>query len=160
MNFTTQREIRETAGQKKKHVTQFTAVERHDLEKVIRKVLRKWLRTGIATTKHLKNKVINHETQFSYRLTMETMLNHEIIEYNVTGSDRRVVLRSKTPHSFITPYTSDTTGNLGVQCIVISLNSGKVVTSYINLLEDDHKTLDTRRYDKNLKINLENVLTR
>lgn len=160
MNFTTQREIRETAGQRKKHVTQFTPVERHDLEKVIRKVLRKWLKNGIATTKHLKNKVINHETQFSYRLTMETMLNHEIIEYNVTGSDRRVVLRSKTPHSFITPYTSDTTGNLGVQCIVISLNSGKVVTSCINLLEDDHKTLDTRRYDKNLKINLENVLTR
>lgn len=154
MKFTTQREIRETAGQRKKHVTQFTPVERHDLEKVIRKVLQKWLKHGIATTKHLKNKVINHETQFSYRLTMETMLNHEIIEYNVTGSDRRVVLRSKTPHLIMS------VGNLGVQCIVISLNSGKVVTSYINLLDDEHKTLDTRRYDKNLKINLENVLTR
>jgi hypothetical protein len=79
---------------------------------------------------------------------MKTMLSSTIVEYNETGSDKRILLRSH--------YS-----NHGeVQCIVVSLLSGKVIKSYLNKVDDVHNTLDPRRYNKNLKINLPKHLTK
>ncbi|UYB00594.1 hypothetical protein OLACOIGA_00032 [Enterococcus phage vB_Efa29212_2e] len=140
--------VKRTQGQVKKHASHFTPNEVKQLYKAKDRVKDLWLKRGIKIGFHLQDKIRNGETKFSYEITMKTMLNSTIVEYNETGADKRILLRSHISHN----------GN--VQCIVISLISGKVITSYLNDVYDRHKTLDPRRYDKNLKINLPKHLTK
>lgn len=140
--------VKKTQGQVKKHASHFTHNEVEQLYKARERVKDLWLKRGIKIGFHLQDKIRNGETKFSYEMTMETMLNSTIIEYNEIGADKRILLRSHISQN----------GN--VQCIVISLLTGKVITSYLNDVYDRHKTLDPRRYNKNLKINLPKHLTK
>ena len=140
--------VKKTKGQVKKHASHFTHKEVEQVYNARERVKDLWLKRGIKIGFHLQDKIRNGETKFSYEMTMETMLNSTIIEYNETGADKRILLRSHISQN----------GN--VQCIVVSLLSGKVITSYLNDVYDRHKTLDPRRYDKNLKINLPKHLTK
>lgn len=140
--------VKKTKGQVNKHASQFTHKEVEQVYKARERVKDLWLKRGIKIGFHLQDKIRNGETKFSYELTMKTMLNSTVVEYNETGSDKRILLRSQySKHG-------------EVQCIVVSLLSGKVITSYLNKVDDVHKTLDPRRYDKNLKINLPKHLTK
>lgn len=140
--------VKKTQGQVKKHASQFAHKEVEQLYKARDRVKDLWLKRGIKIGFHLQDKIRNGETKFSYELTMKTMLNSTIVEYNETGADKRILLRSHySKHG-------------EVQCIVVSLLSGKVITSYLNKVDDVHKTLDLRRYNKNLKINLPKHLTK
>jgi len=139
--------VKTTKGQVKKHASQFTAKEVKQVYKAKERIQDLWLKRGIKMGLHLQDKIRNGETKFSYKMTMETMLHSSIVEYNKTGSDKRILIRSHISNE----------GN--VQCIVLSLLSGKVITSYLNKASDRHNTLDLRRYDKNLKINLPKSLT-
>lgn len=140
--------VKKTKGQLKKHASQFTHKEVEQVYSARERVKDLWLKRGIKIGFHLQDKIRNGETKFSYETTMKTMLNSTIVEYNETGADKRILLRS---HYAV---------NKEVQCIVVSLLSGKVITSYLNKVDDVHKTLDLRRYDKNLKINLPKHLTK
>lgn len=140
--------VKKTKGQVKKHASQFTSKEAKQLYNAKERVKDLWSKRGIKISFHLKDKIRNGETKFSYEMTMRTMLNSTIVEYNERGSDKRILLRSHISH------------NRNVQCIVVSLITGKVITSYLNKVDDVHKTLDPRRYDKNLKINLPKHLTK
>lgn len=140
--------VKKTKGQVKKHASQFTHKEVEQVYNARERVKDLWLKRGIKIGFHLQYKIRNGETKFSYEMTMKTMLNSTIVEYNETGTDKRILLRSH--------YSK----NKEVQCIVVSLLSGKVITSYLNKLDDVHKTLDPRRYNKNLKINLPKHLTK
>lgn len=140
--------VKKTQGQVKKHASHFTHKEVEQLYKARERVKDLWIKRGIKIGFHLQDKIRNGETKFSYEMAMETMLNSTIIEYNEIGADKRILLRSHISQN----------GN--VQCIVISLLTGKVITSYLNDVYDRHKTLDPRRYNKNLKINLPKHLTK
>nr|DAH82325.1 MAG TPA: hypothetical protein [Caudoviricetes sp.] len=140
--------VKKTKGQVKKHASQFTHKEVKQLYEAKVSIKDLWLKRGIKIGFHLQDKIRNGETIFSYEMAMETMMYSTIVEYNETGSDKRILLRSHVSQN----------GN--VQCIVLSLLSGKIITSYLNKVEDAHKTLDPRRYDKNLKINLPKHLTK
>ena len=140
--------VKKTQGQVKKHCSHFTHKEVEQLYKARERVKDLWIKRGIKIGFHLQDKIRNGETKFSYEMAMETMLNSTIIEYNEIGADKRILLRSHISQN----------GN--VQCIVISLLTGKVITSYLNDVYDRHKTLDPRRYNKNLKINLPKHLTK
>lgn len=139
--------VKKTQGQVKKHMSQFTPNEVKQVYSAKEHVKKLWLKRGIKISYHLQDKIRSGETKFSYEMTMKTMLNSTIVEYNETGSDKRILLRSH--------YGA----NDNVQCIVVSLLTGKVITSYLNKSYDNHKTLDPRRYDKKLKINLPKHLT-
>ncbi|WPH57039.1 hypothetical protein [Enterococcus phage G01] len=140
--------VKKTKGQVKKHASQFTHKEVEQVYKARERVKDLWLKRGIKIGFHLQDKIRNGETKFSYEMTMKTMLSSTIVEYNETGADKRILLRSHySKHG-------------EVQCIVVSLLSGKVITSYLNKVDDVHKTLDQRRYNKNLKINLPKHLTK
>lgn len=140
--------VKKTQGQVKKHASHFTHKEVEQVYNGRERVKDLWLKRGIKIGFHLQDKIRNGETKFSYEMTMKTMLNSTIVEYNETGADKRILLRS---HYAV---------NKEVQCIVVSLLSGKVITSYLNKVDDVHKTLDPRRYNKNLKINLPKHLTK
>ena len=140
--------VKKTKGQVKKHASQFAHKEVEQVYNARERVKDLWLKRGIKIGFHLQDKIRNGETKFSYEMTMKTMLNSTIVEYNETGADKRILLRSHISH------------NGSVQCIVVSLLSGKVITSYLNKVDDRHNTLDPRRYDKNLKINLPKHLTK
>lgn len=140
--------VKKTKGQVKKHASQFTHKEVEQVYKARERIKDLWLKRGIKIGFHLQDKIRNGETKFSYEMTMKTMLNSTIVEYNETGADKRILLRS---HYIV---------NKEVQCIVVSLLSGKVITSYLNKADDRHNTLYQRRYDKNLKINLPKNLTK
>ncbi|WCS66458.1 hypothetical protein [Enterococcus phage DEfc27b] len=146
--------VKKTQGQVKKHITQCTPQEKEQLNKAKDRVKDLWLKRGIKTGYHLQDKIRNGETKFSYLRAMEAMMHGEIIEYNETGADKRVLIRSGIG------YVGESIDDIVVQCIVVSLFSGKVITSYLNKASDRHKTLDPRRYNKNLKINLPKHLTK
>lgn len=145
--------VKKTQGQVKKHASQCNTKELDQLENALNRVQDLWLKRGIKTGFHLQDKIINGETEFSYKRAMETMLNPVIVEYNETGKDRRILIRSKVGH------VGKTIDDVVVQCLVVSLLSGKIITSYLNKASDRHETLDLRRYNKNLKINLPKHLT-
>lgn len=140
--------VKKTKGQVKKHASQFTYNEVKQVYRAKERVKDLWLKRGIKMGFHLQDKIRNGETKFSYETAMKTMLNSTIVEYNETGADKRILLRS---HYAV---------NKEVQCIAVSLLSGKVITSYLNKVDDVHKTLEPRRYNKNLKINLPKHLTK
>lgn len=145
--------VKRTQGQVKKHASQCSIKELEQLENALNRVQDLWLKRGIKTGFHLQDKIRNGETEFSYKRAMETMLNPVIVEYNETSKDRRILIRSKVGH------VGKTIDDVVVQCLVVSLLSGKIITSYLNKASDRHETLDLRRYNKNLKINLPKHLT-
>ena len=69
-----------------------------------------------------------------------------IIEYNTgRGHERRVVVKD------LTPIKCDN-GKEVVAKYSIDLDSGVIVTVWVNLINDNHKTIDMTYYNKNLKI--------
>lgn len=69
-----------------------------------------------------------------------------IIEYNTgRGHERRVVVKD------LTPIKCDN-GKVVVAKYSIDLDTGVIVTVWVNLINDKHKTIDMSYYNENLKI--------
>ena len=69
-----------------------------------------------------------------------------IIEYNTgRGHERRVVVKD------LTPIKCDN-GKEVVAKYSIDLDTGVIVTVWVNLINDNHKTIDMSYYNENLKI--------
>ena len=69
-----------------------------------------------------------------------------IIEYNTgRGHERRVVVKD------LTPIKCDN-GKVVVAKYSIDLDTGVIVTVWVNLINDNHKTIDMSYYNENLKI--------
>lgn len=146
--------VKKTIGQKKKCFTQMNKFE----------------------LRYLRNKVENlPNIYFSYHaltngvdVTIEQIKNtingyNFIIEYNETTNqngkvDRRVLMRSSTIYNvdFKRADGSIVKGNANL-CFVISIVTGRIITTYYNYIRDNHETIDYRRYDKNLKIIKETI---
>lgn len=141
--------IKKTENQRKKHVKQMTRKEQWYLREQIKNL------PNIRFTQHALNNGVN--------VTMKQIKNtikeyNYIIEYNETTDtydkvDRRVLVRSSRVYKvdFHKIDGSVIKGNANL-CFVISIDTGDIITTYYNFINDEHKTIDMRRYDKTLKI--------
>lgn len=137
--------VKETCGQQKKHITQMTDTDKDNLRLMVANVRQQWLRRGVKLSNHLQEKLLTSQTTFSLGLAMDTILNGQLIEFNIVPSgDKRVLLRSNK--SFICD------GKEVNQCIVVSLKTFKIVTSFLNEVVDNHGTINYTRYNKDLEV--------
>lgn len=136
--------IKKTVGQRKKHHTQLTNEDYKVLRNKLAIVRQQWLRKGITLSYHLQDKMMKGETTFSLEEAMKCIMLGQIIEYNTTDTDKRVLLRST--------QTISHEGKLVNQCIVVSLKTLRVVTSFLNYADDNHSTINLDRYDENLEV--------
>ena len=141
--------IKKTENQRKKHVKQMTRKEQWYLREQIKNL------PNIRFTQHALNNNID--------VTIEQIKNtikeyNYIIEYNETTDtygkiNRRVLVRSSRVYkvNFHKIDGSVIKGNANL-CFVVSIDTGYIVTTYYNFINDGHRTIDMRRYDKTLKI--------
>lgn len=144
--------IKRTKHQIKKHVSQMNEIEKEYLANAIASISSK-----IRFSKHFISSEVKCEKEHVAQLLNCKNLLSLIVEYNETNNgsyvDRRVLVRDGVPKEvtffsnasepFIAP------ANL---CVVVSIVTGRIITAYWNLKDDDHKTIDWKRYDANLKV--------
>lgn len=141
--------IKKTENQRKKHVKQMTRKEQWYLREQIKNL------PNIKFTKH----ALNNNVDVTIEQIKNTIKEYNyIIEYNETTDtygkiDRRVLVRSSRVYKvdFHKIDGSVIKGNANL-CFVISIDTGYIITAYYNFINDEHKTIDMRRYDKTLKI--------
>lgn len=141
--------IKKTENQRKKHVKQMTRKEQWYLREQIKNL------PNIKFTKH----ALNNDVDVTIEQIKNTIKEYNyIIEYNETTDtygeiDRRVLVRSSRVYKvdFHKIDGSVIKGNANL-CFVISIDTGNIITTYYNFINDEHKTIDMRRYDKTLKI--------
>lgn len=141
--------IKKTENQRKKHVKQMTRKEQWYLREQIKNL------PNIKFTKH----ALNNNVDVTIEQIKNTIKEYNyIIEYNETTDtygkiDRRVLVRSSRVYKVDFHKTDGSVikGNANL-CFVISIDTGYIITTYYNFINDEHKTIDMRRYDKNLKI--------
>lgn len=143
-------QVRVTDGQRKKHVSQMSDYELQRLCRKIKPVKR------ISASRHLKQKVENNEVSFTYKMVWDVINNiHKthIIEYNRTSfkgvQESRVLLRTQKSFPVEIGGKGEVRCNL---CFVLSLDSGRLITAYWNEVSDNHKSINTDRYDETLVI--------
>lgn len=141
--------IKKTENQRKKHVKQMTRKEQWYLREQIKNL------PNIKFTKH----ALNNDVDVTIEQIKNTIKEYNyIVEYNETTDtygkiDRRVLVRSSRVYKvdFHKIDGSVIKGNANL-CFVISIDTGDIITTYYNFINDEHKTIDMRRYDKTLKI--------
>lgn len=132
--------VKETPNQIKKHISQFTETEFHVLNAFVNEICG----SKVLLTSHSKTKIpfLNQE------IVDETLADCDVIEFNVTNSRPRLLVRSNKQLAVIVEG-EHTQANV---CIVIDMWNLAVVTSYLNKCDDFHKQLVQSRYDENLDV--------
>lgn len=139
-------EVSVTEGQEKKHITQMTKDE-------VMAITNKLYSLNIGQTKlsfHLQEKLDSEELSIYKSQMVRLLLDFEIIEYNNTRGQSRVLLRGLSKEDTLVDGVIKKS-NL---CIVWNLDTNNIVTAYWNCISDNHNTIDLRRYNANLKINI------
>lgn len=143
-------QVRKTDKQFKKHFTQFSEKEVQYLKSKVKK-----LKNNVYFSKHELNNG-NDTTLQQIKNNINNDMN--IIEYNVTYYDEdkvdiRVVVRGNEIYSVNFKKSNGHIINKEANlCFVISIISGKIITTYYNKVKDNHETIDLRRYCEFLKI--------
>lgn len=136
--------------QVKKHYSQMTLQEKKDCVSLLQNVFEHC--KFFKMTPHFKEKLL---TRIDFDLLTKFILHNKysflnIIEYNETktynNTEKRIVLKY--------PKIVYVKGVPCFQYLVIT-HTGKLVTTYYNRIDDVHKTLDLKYYDKNLKISVD-----
>ncbi|WRW34683.1 hypothetical protein CF5_0099 [Staphylococcus phage CF5] len=132
--------------QKKKHYTQMTKIEIYKCQELVKQAY--GVNNRFVLTNHFKKRVknkvnFNALTYFLHRNKID------VIEYNETlyhgNIHRRLLIRH--------PYVVRLRGQLSFQYMVIDIETGEIITTYYNRVNDTHQTLDlSNYYNKNLII--------
>ena len=135
--------VRTTENQVKKLYSQMTSEEIEKCYIAINNVAGKYWKIS----KHLKEKTT---VTWSLKDIMETIRtgSFDIIEYNRTGNDIRIVVNSyKT-------YQIDTGNGISTctMCICLSVKHNKIISLWYNDILDDHKSINMNRYNKDLEV--------
>lgn len=145
--------IKKTDNQVKKHISQMSLSEVERLEKRLKKInINK-----VTYSHHLHNKDISFYNECLTEI-LQDINAREIIEYNQTTMrngrvDNRVLLREASGRDALLKDNGSTVKKKANLCVVISLDTSRIITAYWNSVCDSHKTMDWTRYDKDLKIN-------
>lgn len=137
--------IKTKQGKLQKHVSQMTPVERVFLKKTVQQLNRNY-----SLSAHASEKIEEGSVKFSWSnliLTVNDFMNC-LIEFKTSNFGDTVLLRGSTP---LDAYLDGKMVKL-VQCVSIDIKTGTIVTVYNNLWNDNHDTIDMRRYQKKLKI--------
>lgn len=127
----------------KKHILQMTQEEVKILKERIRKSIA--FRRPLTLTEHCRERMLEKDIAM-YDLIM-VLKYYDLVEYHVKeheyfGDDERVVLRGKKTY------------NGKNICISYSIVKKRVITAYINNIDDNHDTLDEKNYCESLKIGI------
>jgi len=110
--------------------------------------LAKTLNVTTTFSKHVIDKINNDNVTISKQLLKELYQGkYNVIEYNVTNGRERIVTRSK---SFTTIKVSGKNTRVNL-CMVYQPIDNTVITMYYNDINDNHITLDLKRYSKNFQ---------
>lgn len=138
--------ISQTEGQIKKHYSQFTKEEYLFLKNKLQNLNKE----RIVESYHLSTKFIGYDIDVVKELPYKDDIY--IIEYNQTPTrdyiDRRILVRSKESYD-VNIKGKIIKCNL---CVVFSIVTNEIITIYWNKENDNHRTLNTTRYNKDLKI--------
>lgn len=141
--------VKETIGQRKKHVSMMSDEEIEYLVKRVKRQCHSWSESEHLTSsgRHFHKKYIQD--------ILSSDISKCLIEYNERFSktfSRRVLLRS----SYATPALLDFDGHrswfFANLCIVIDIDTGRIVTAYWNKVSDSHGSINFSRYDETLQI--------
>ena len=137
--------VRKTEGQVKKLYTQMTIQEIKYLDRKLAELDK----NTMEITQHLEDKHINKNINLLKNLPT---MKHKIIEYNETPLkgkiDKRVVIQA------LGKFRVNIDGKMQ-DCkftVVYSLTNNRVITSWYNAVGDNHKTINMKRYNKDLRI--------
>lgn len=138
--------INQTEGQIKKHYSQFSKEEYLFLKNKLQNLNKE----RIVESYHLSIKFIGYDIDVVKELPYKDDIY--IIEYNETPTrdyiDRRILVRSKESYD-VNIKGKIIKCNL---CVVFSIVTNEIITIYWNKENDNHRTLNTTRYNKDLKI--------
>lgn len=141
--------------QQKKHASMMSAEELNYLQR--------WAQrrpvAELSVSKHLQQKdSVSYNPDSVKRMLEDGNLSSLIIEYNRKVFDdgrlsRRILIRDNQPEviTFTKPNGTQFEAE-GDLCIVVDLDSWKLVTVYWNLTRDNHDQVNWSRYERNLVI--------
>lgn len=139
--------VRKTNNQFKKFVTQFKG---DDFEKCLI-AINNTLHKKIYASSHLKRK---SAVSYDMKEICDVLKSNkfDIIEYNYVQysdhRDNRVVVKSWDSYN-VNVDGKDTECNM---IFVLSVTNHQIVTLWYNSIDDDHKTLNMSRYNKNIEV--------
>ena len=121
--------------------TQMTSQEKAYLTNKVNKVNR------LVPTRHSQEKMDMLDISLDYIAEiLHTIKPSQVVEYNTgRGNESRVLVKDNRV------MTTDTGKKVNGK-YVIDIKTGKLVTVWINGVNDTHKTIDMSLYDKDLKI--------
>ena len=145
--------VKTTDLQIKKHYTQMTERDINILYAELYNIKK------LKKSSHLIEKIENNEVTLRmkdvYKSLHHPNIKNNIIEYNETYRERenrivqRVLIR-------LLPIRNLKIANVGVvPCytyVVIDLTTKQIITSYLNHVEDNHKSIDMSRYKGNMVV--------
>lgn len=145
--------VKRTNGQIKKHRVQMTDEEVNFLVKKIKELNTQ----KVYLSKHAQNNNVTTTIEQILSILKSDYIKDCIIEYNETPCkgtlEHRILLRDiKSIRVTYNEGMKDEFEALSNLCFVICIDNAKIVTTYYNIDEDSHDTLNLYRYDKNLKI--------
>lgn len=139
--------VRKTNNQFKKFVTQFKG---DDFEKCLI-AINNTLHKKIYASSHLRRK---SAVSYSMKEICDVLKSgkYDIIEYNYVQysdyRDNRVVVKSWDSYN-VNVDGKDTECNM---IFVLSVTNNQIVTLWYNNVDDNHNTLNMKRYDKNIEV--------
>lgn len=123
----------------RKHFSQMSVNEINYLFKRLKSV-KNW---GVSN--HATQRIKEKGIEVTYEDIVSNIHNSMVIEYHVAEhmgkKDERVLLKSKSIINEVFHFN-----------VVYSITSKRVITTWLNNIDDKHKTLDWSQYDKNVKI--------
>lgn len=145
--------VKKTNGQVKKHRVQMTDTEIDYLNEKIKSMIDK----DIYFSRHAQNNGITATLEQVIDVLNRESIKDYIVEYNETPFkgviEHRVLIRdSKRVMVKYNEGKDNEFSALSNLCFVLCIDNGKIVTTYYNVDNDSHDTLNLYRYDKNLKI--------
>lgn len=139
--------VRKTSNQFKKFVTQFKG---DDFEKCLI-AINNTLHNRIYASSHLRRK---SAVTYSMKEICDVLKSgkYDIIEYNYVQysnyRDNRVVVKSWDSYN-VNVEGKDTECNM---IFVLSVTNNQIVTLWYNRVDDNHKTLNMSRYNKDIEV--------
>lgn len=135
-----ERKVKTSSNQVKKHCTQMNTTEISILTALVNSLDVNHLRI----TSHARE----HIPFLNKSIVSQTLKSFDVIEFNLTNGNPRVLIRSKKQLNIIVDDNMD----IANVCIVIGVKEMSIVTAYLNCVGDNHTHLHTDRYDSSINI--------
>lgn len=135
-----ERKVKTSTDQIKKHCSQMNTTEVAILTALVNSLDVNHLR--------ITNHAREHIPFLNKSIVSQTLKSFDVIEFNLTNGNPRVLIRSKKQLNIIVDDNMDVAN----VCIVIGVKEMIIITAYLNCTDDVHSTLHMDRYDSTINI--------